>query len=128
MTARQELNRQLARSIHEGDGLPTESDSALNDAARAVIAELRDEHGECWLGDVNARESGAVMWQWDGGLVYNFGADFVLPAFDNDLATLIAEYRARDWKTIADRDWIAARVVAIFDRVEKLGGVALVWS
>jgi len=128
MTASQNLANEVARAIREGDGCIPEADSALNDASRAAIAELRDRHGVAWLGDVNAREGGRVLWEWDGSLVGNFGADFVVPAFDNDLATLLVEYRARNWQSIADRDWIAARIVAIFDRVRELGGVVLVWS
>jgi hypothetical protein len=65
------------------------------------------------------------MWKWDETLVYNFGADAVLPAYDAKLLELI-ETRNRTIYTNVRADKV--HVDAIFDRIEAVGGKPLVWT
>ena len=104
----------------------------LNDNQRLLIQAFADEHsGKCWLGVVNIyrdwhpEHSEHPLWQWDGGLVYNFGARFVIPDYDAELERLILERdRAPYTGTAAD----SMRVDAIFARIAALGGHYLFWN
>jgi hypothetical protein len=124
------LTREFFRSVREGDGCPLEADDAVNDASRAVVAAMRDELGAAWIGRVNrSREEREnpdhpVIWEYEGGMVYNFGADFVVPAFDAELVRLIVEYNSGPWHAATK----AKQVQAVTDRVRSLGGVTLVWT
>ena len=105
-----------------------EADGEWNDEQRAIITTMRDAHGEAWLGVINVdrgSEDEPVIWQWDGGLVYNFGAAFVMPAFDDDLDALIRE-RAKAAYTDGKAD--IARIDAIMTRVRQCQGRFLVWT
>ena len=82
--AKTNLARQVVRSMRDGDGCMLESDTDVNDASRDVIETMQAEHGQAWLGKINLygkerHGNHPFMWQWDGGMVYNFGADFVAP-------------------------------------------------
>lgn len=104
-----------------------EADSAWNDRQRLEIEALRDRAGEAWLGVVNARgeRKGPTLAKWDGELVLNFGADFVVPCFDPPLDRMLRERDAAPYTNVlAD----ALRVKPIFDRVVAIGGIVLVWT
>lgn len=105
-----------------------EADTEWNDEQRKIICEMQDKHGEAWLGDINrAKEERAesALWKWDGGLVYNFGADFVLPKYDEELDRLIRERESAGY-TDAKSDM--TRIETIIDRIKVLGGRHLIWT
>jgi hypothetical protein len=123
-----ELSLAVARSARDNDGWPSEANETINNASRAVVLAMFADHGAAWLGKINrARDerSGAPVWAWDGGLVYNFAADFVVPAFDAELARLILEREAAVYTSVADD---APRVYAILERVKAIGGLLLFWT
>lgn len=122
MNARDELARAFGRNYGEG-GLPEACDD-VNDASRAAVAALAQQHGSAWLGRINGKDSDPVLSKWDGGLVCNFAADFALPASDDEIAGLILEHRTAPWR---NRD-AYLRIACIYERVRALGGVVLVWS
>ncbi len=119
------LTDELVRHIREDS---PESDSALNDASRAVITAMHERKGgPVYLGLINSRESAGeqIMREHDGGMVYNFEADFVLPNEDERVYTLIFERLKGPYKGMRDD---SARVKAIHDAIEKAGGELLFWS
>ncbi len=115
-------------SWKEGGGCPLEGDEMLNYTAHEVIRAYKDEFGAAWLGKINlyAEDKGKPpVWEWDGGQVYNFGACFVLPAYDAEIERLIKERDAAPYTGTKD-DY--ARVDAITALVEQRGGDNLIWS
>ena len=123
-----ELNRQLLRFYDPAWGLDLpEGDNGINGASRAIIAEV-GKAGAAWLGNVNLYEETRdkpILWEWDRGMVYNFGAAFVIPCYDAELERMIRE---RDNAPYTGTKDDAPRVQAILDRVDKLGGVSLIWT
>jgi len=121
--------RAFMNSVRQGGGFcPAEADDVLNDTNRELIAAMKEHHGTCWLGKINLYKEddrGCVIWEWDGELVYNWGASFVVPAFDEELRRLIIFRDAVPYVgTANDYEWVKA----IHDRIEELGGHHFVWS
>lgn len=105
-----------------------EANEPHNDRQRRIIAAMKEEHGEAWLGLLNPHggRKGPILVQWDGvSLVYNFGADLVVPREDEVLMRLIRE---RDEAPYTGVTADSVRVKAIQKRVRQLGGYLLVWS
>ncbi len=128
--ARDDLTRAVVKSARDNDGWPGEADASVNNASRRVVEAVRDEHGEAWLGKINlygAERHGGhpIMWEWDGSLVYNFGAAFVAPGFDAELVRLIEERDAAPYTGTTDD---AKRVDGVFSRLQEIGGVHLFWT
>lgn len=111
----------------DNDGLLRECDTDHNDLSRELIAEYRLAHGRAFLVMVNRHgekeKAGSPVWEWDGGLVYNFGADAVLPAFDAELERLLLENERA--ATLAGA---LPRIEAIYARIEAVGGCPLSFS
>lgn len=133
--AQKEHTAKFFESVKKGEGWPVEADGSLNNSARRLVAAMFDEKGEAWLGHVNlhgdarfkagATDHSKAYWKWDQGMVYNFGADFVVPVFDQVLLDLIRERDLAPYTSVADD---VPRVVAIHDRVAAIGGTLLSWS
>lgn len=124
--AKAHLTREVVRGLKEGEGSLPECYGDINDASRAVVAWMANETGAAWLGDVNRdNRSGPMLTQWDGGIVYNFGASFVVPTPDAELARLCLE-REQAQYTTTQADLI--RIEAIHARVEAIGGAFLTWT
>jgi hypothetical protein len=139
MTALQEARKKhtsrFIESLREGDGCLVEADGALNNSARRLVSAMHEDHGEAWLGYVNLHgdarfkdgnaDPSKAYWKWDEGLVYNFGADFVAPVFDQVLFDLIRERDLAPYTSVAGD---VPRVNAIHERIATIGGVLLAWS
>lgn len=100
----------------------------LNDQNRAEITAFSTLNQETWLGRVgfHAEEKEMVasgekspMVRYDGGLVYNYQYDFCIPTNDSEMLGLI-----RRWNT-GERNWGVFN--QIYDRVQDLGGIYLIW-
>ena len=98
-----------------------EADEEYNARQRRLIALAQEEWGGVWLGTVNRFHG---LTRWDGGLVYNFGADFALPTPAPDVARLLKEREAAEWT--AAGDW--ARIEAIHAAITAAGGFFLLWT
>jgi len=125
---RSDIHGCIRRGEHEMEaGSPYEN--PLNDLQRELIATFAAEHGgEAWLGKVNLYDGDKrerVLWKWDGDLVLNFSASFVIPAYDEQLERLILE-RDRAPYTGTREDY--RRVTEIYDRMEAVGGMNLLWN
>jgi hypothetical protein len=98
-----------------------------NDRSREVIKLFaKVQGGECWLGKINLYDGkpNPPLWKWDGDMVYNFGAAFVIPSHDAELEKMILARYSGDYEGVAaDR----VQVDAICSRIEKLGGEHLYW-
>ena len=130
---------QIGRAIKKlfSIGPHSEACTELNNASRALIQAYRDEYGQAWLGYINLHakdrspEKGgsaniqSVIWKWDGDLVYNFGADFVLPAYNEALAKLILD---RDSDPVYSNLKDVQRIETIHTRIKMLNGHFLIWS
>lgn len=128
--ARRDLTKKVVQSARENGGWPGEADEKVNNANRRVIKAMAEAHGEAWLGKINLygeeRHGGhPIMWKWDGGMVYNFDAALVAPAYDEELVRLIKERDDAEYTgTKAD----AERVDKIQARLDEIGGVHLFWT
>ena len=97
----------------------------INQISRATIRAARRQWGRAYLGDLNARPAHAQgLRQYRRGMVYNFGADFVLPGPDAEVLRLVRMYR-RAPLNMARMACLLHQVIA---RVEQVGGVMLAWS
>lgn len=129
--ARRRASGEFVRSVTEESGggyCPAESDTCMNDSMRELVRAFETGYGGCILGKINAyndEERATPMWAWDGGLVCNFGADFVVPRMDRRLLRLIRDRQEATYTgTVDDK----VRVDAIFARLEEIGGTNLTWS
>lgn len=98
--------------------MPSEFDQRLNDVSRAKIRLYLTVNENCFLGDINKRDNGQILRSYSGEFVYNFSADFIVPAHDAELIQLIERWRTKS--NIATLD-------AIYDRIEALNGETLNW-
>lgn len=104
-------------------GLPEACDY-VNDASRDVIdAVYQKNNRECWLVVINPFGSQQRYRRHDGGMVYNFGADYVIPKHDERVQQLCEELA----KTEGIKSYHIAteRLVA---RIKEVGGITLAWS
>jgi len=97
---------------------PTEFDQGLNQLTRMKISCFRSEHPESWLGVINARGSEKNLEKDQRVFVYNFGADFIVPACDEALVLLLEQWREKAAVKLLDQ---------IQDRIASIGGVWLHW-
>lgn len=131
------LERLVERTLAINGGTLPEASPTINDASRLVIREMQAQYGAAWLGLVNRYwpedKAQPYLWQWDGGTVYNFGASFVLPCYDAELAGLLESHdnAALDTRQTEPYDStrpVLERIQAIYRRVEEIGGAVLVWT
>ena len=127
-TRESQLN-QVARSIREGDGCPVEADEKLNAANRALVGAMWDEHGgRIFCGRFNGRgDTKAGVWPAESASLYNFEADFVLPAGVGveEVRQAIRDREEAPYTGTAD-DY--PRVKRIQDAIDRAGGHLLIWS
>lgn len=100
----------------------------LNNMNREEIAVFSAIHAETWLGRVGFHgeekelvESGRkspLAW-YDGGTVHDWQYDFCIPANDSEMLELIRKWNSggRNMDTFN----------RIYDRVQELGGLYLIW-
>ena|GEM_PF-3402943 len=128
-TAAKRLTDAVCKGLRLGDGCLPECYTPVNDASRAVVRAMLQDHGQAWLGKINLYSDDDrqhILWQYEPGeAVYNFGAAFVLPCCDAELERLIRERDAASYTGTRDD---GKRVDAIVQRIGALGGVHLVWS
>jgi len=128
-TAEKHLADAVCEGLRAGDGSLPESYTPVNDASRAMVRAMLQDHGQAWLGKINLYSDDDrqhILWQYEPGeMVYNFGAAFVLPCCDAELERLIRERDAAPYTGTRDD---GKRVDVIVQRIGALGGVHLVWS
>ena len=93
----------------------------VNDASREVVSAMQETYGEAWLGLVNPIKDRDLLVKWDGELVCNFQADFVLPKYDGELCALITSRVLEFPKTLE-------QIKIINNRIRALNGEVLVWT
>ena len=108
-----------------------EADSYYNDLNREKLKALKMIHGQLFLGNINLHGDmrGKVLVNGESVYeelldqkVYNFGCDFAVPTPDKELEDMIRAWNGDDRlpKKIAD-------VKKMTSRIEKLGGINLIW-
>jgi hypothetical protein len=106
----------------------TEGDYWQNKISRALVRAYKHEHGAAWLGRVNRytpeKSQPYQLVEYKRGMVHNFDASFVVPVCDLQLVRLLVERECAPYEGTA-KDY--ERVSAIYDRIEKLGGLILRW-
>ena len=124
-TAVMEFNRTLF--LHGSPWETPEGYSPLNAASRNLVAAYVKEYGQAHVGLINrSNKRQPWMWEiWTPSEVDNFGADFVLPARDDQLKEMLqARYDAEYTGVAAD----AIMVDRILQRIAAVGGHCLHWS
>jgi hypothetical protein len=105
-----------------------EAHAPTNDRSREIVRLFHERFGECWLGKVNIYKNMPIppVWKYDPEeMLYNFGADFVLPCYDAELERMIMERHNTPYTgTKAD----FPLVDAIYNRIAELGGAELHWA
>lgn len=105
-----------------------EADDYFNDLNRQAIQAFKREHGTAFLGNINFYDDerqevidGAdiIFEEYSGQVISNFSHAFCVAQRDRRLEQLI-----RGWNAKADTELLNA----IFTRIEKLGGLLLVWT
>lgn len=108
-----------------------EADSTYNDFNREAIKYFLMRYGQAYLGNINfyddkrkqvVKGTSSVYEQYTGQMVYNFGYAFVVPTADKELENLI-----REWNTDNQLPKGVDEVTKITNRIDKLGGLHLVW-
>lgn len=98
---------------------------AHNERQRAKLAAFLAEHSRAWIGKINIYPPAeAELVEYTGQLVYNYGADFVVPCPDPTLLQLIIDRDEAPYTGTADD---GPRVDAILDRIAAVGGRLLTW-
>ena len=126
----QELELEIFRgAIACGEYGPSEKDIYLNAITQEKCFHYaKNLGGKCWLGRVNRydKESEKILWLHDieEHHLYNFGATFAIPAYDDSLFKLIESRENRPW-TSTKNDY--PLVKEIFKKVHELGGIMLNW-
>lgn len=112
------------------DGL-READDTYNDLNRELIRYFLMCHGQAFMGDVNfydekrnkiVRGEASVYEEYTGQMVYNFGCSFVVPTQDEELEKMI-----REWNSDNRLPKGIEAVQKITNRVDRLGGIHLIW-
>ena len=108
----------------------TEADDKYNDLNREIIAAFRQAYGTAFIGFVNyygdtrkdlVERKVPVYIDYHGEPVYNFGCSFIVPEADAELARMIVA-----WNT--DGPEADAKLPGkITDRIEKIGGINIIW-
>lgn len=125
---KKKATRAFFQSLRDNDGLtPLEADDRLNDAQRDLIDAMVEANGVAYLGDCDPPKNEPVKFsEYTGeGIVYNFGASFVVPVDDQQLKELLHE-RVNTPYTGTKQDY--KFVEAIHDRIREIGGYVLTWS
>ena len=125
----EELNQRENKLIRSFCGRIPEANTEFNDLQREKICALYKTGGTAYIGKITchgaeraALSAGTVFSEYTGQLIYNFGADFVIPAPDDILAEMIMQ-----WNT--SRKSMSPRLFKrIYNRIETLGGANLLWS
>ena len=108
-----------------------EADGVYNDFNRERLLALKMMHGRMWLGSINFYDDKrkkitageeSVYEELTDQMVYNFGCDFAVPVPDKELEELIRAWNGDERlpKRLVD-------VEAMTGRVERLGGINLIW-
>ena len=105
-----------------------ESDDYNNGLNRKQIEAFKNEFGSAYLGNVNYYDDERqevikgvvpVLTEYTGQDIYTFSCSFCVPCRDE-----LLEDSIRRWNKSSS----LATVDEIFDRVEELGGILLIWT
>lgn len=125
LAAVQRAERRLIESIGGYREL-SEFDARLNTINRVKIRAYRRKHGQAWLGNINSHPQTPPNYtKYEKGLVRNFEFVFIIPFPDQQLYNLI-EVRNRATYTGTKQD--AQLLDPVFDRIDQIGGIHLVWA
>ena len=128
-TAEKRLTDAVCKGLRLGDGCLPECYTPVNDASRAMVCAVHEDHGQTWLGKINLHSDDdrrRIMWRHEPDeTIFTFGAAFVVPCYDAELERLIRE---RDQAPYTGTRDDRVRVDAIMERIDAVGGVHLFWS
>jgi hypothetical protein len=124
----EELNNQETELYRFYRGHIPEANSELNDLQQEKIAAIYEKHGKAYIGKINhyddertALTADTVFVEYTGQKVYNFEADFVVPAADSGLAELIVQWN-KGFPTSLEL------ISKITGQINRIGGANLMWS
>ena len=125
-----ELTQRENNLLRRYYGRIPEANDEFNNLQRELIAAVYENGGKAYVGKITyyGSERGllsenTVFTEYTGQMIYNFGADFVVPAADNDLAKMIVELNTGSDQSIRWR-----LLKRIYNKIESLGGKSLLWS
>jgi len=122
------VERENALYKRWGGNIP-EANAELNDLQREKINAFYSESGTVYIGKINfydderkALKAEKVFTLHNGGEVYNFAADYIIPVPDNNLAEMIVE-----WNSDGVPNSLKL-IEKITQRIDEIGGIHLMWS
>lgn len=103
--------------------------SKNNKLSRKIVKAYMESHPDCVVGIVNKyREDEPKPWMFkpreEYPHVFNFECSFVLPQYDEKLEQMLEERRTATYTGTGDD---LTRILAIEQRIYKLGGEWLIW-
>ena len=124
-----EINQRENKLIRSFYGRIPEANTELNDMQRDKINVVYENGGTVYIGKITYHGSDreeltadTVFSEYTGQLIYNFGADFVIPKPDDALAEMIVEWN------FDSQTRVLRLFKKIYNRIESLGGANLLWS
>jgi hypothetical protein len=123
-----ELNRaaNCYHLLHFSNGGASEFDQSINDISRAKIKALFRDRGSCFLYKLNKwHKTDPDVWEYTGQKIYNFDCSFITANKDEELSQMVIEYNRPREEFNSKLLW--EQVEAIYDRVEKIGGIITTW-
>lgn len=130
MTTLKELNTASINYLrkHWDNGGTSEFDFSINDISRAKIDAIKDEFGDCYLFKINrydGDEDKPFIVRYVGQKVYNFEYSGAIPVDDEKMLELLKDYAENSG---FKEGKMMNKIEAIYNRIEELKGVSLIWS
>ena len=121
--------KKLINKLFCAYGQIPEANDELNNMQRKIIAAVYEAYSKAYIGKINyygkEREkltADKVFAEYTGQTIYNFDADFVVPAADTELAEIIVLWNTQPTAVSGNL------ITKISDRIEEIGGFNLLWS
>lgn len=114
----------ICRDLQEAGSLQ-ENNWQLEIVNGEIVGKMHYDFGGCWLWQVNAHNPDDIVKEHHPDSADFWGASFVTPTYDAELERLIKLRLAAPYLG-TDVDRVA--VNQVFNRMEEIGGISLLWS
>jgi hypothetical protein len=123
MKTLEQLNTIENNYIRQCGGVCTEGDWKQNTISRNKARAMKRQYGKCFLGKINLyNKTDTILKEYNRGMIYNFGADFILPEYNAEIENMIKEYNNQPYSSKIIQD-----IKKIINKIESLNGINLLW-
>jgi len=129
----EQLEKDTNAYLNRYDGQPVEKDMSINNISSSIPYAMYKEHGSCWLGKINLYPEDVKpfkLLQYKFPVpketsLFNFSFDFCIPVHNTELEQMINDRATCTEPYSGKKD--QERLQKIFDRIEELNGIHLIW-